>query len=118
MSIILLPFKIVFLILTFLLKGVLYILSYTIIFFSDFCGAIHYIIRLGNGIFAIGGTIVVVGRIQEGSFTGFEGGLLIAIVWLVAMSFSIMFDLGNAIADFLENIGDWLGNLALRFLHL
>ena len=54
MSIILLPFKIVFLILTFLLKGVLYILSYTIIFFSDFCGAIHYIIRLGSGIFAVG----------------------------------------------------------------
>lgn len=69
-------------------------------------------------IFAICGTIVVVGWIQQGSFQLLEGCVVIGILWLFAMGFNILFNLGDSIADFLENIGDNLSDFALDFFCL
>lgn len=113
-KILLFPLKLIFLIIAYLLKGILYILT----FIADFCGVIHLIVGFFTTIFAICGTIVVVGWIQQGSFQLLEGCVVIGILWLFAMGFNILFNLGDSIADFLENIGDNLSDFALDFFCL
>ena len=111
-KILLFPLKLIFLIIAYLLKGILYILAYILTFIADFCGVIHLIVGFFTTIFAICGTIVVVGWIQ------LEGCVVIGILWLFAMGFNILFNLGDSIADFLENIGDNLSDFALDFFCL
>ncbi len=76
------------------------------------------IIGFFTTIFAIFGTIVVVEWIQQGSFQLLEGCVVIGILWLFAMGFNILFNLGDSIADFLEDVGDNLSDLALDFFYL
>lgn len=117
-KILLFPLKLIFLIIAYLLKGILYILAYILTFIADFCGVIHLIVGFFTTIFAICGTIVVMGWIQQGSFQLLEGCVVIGILWLFAMGFNILFNLGDSIADFLENIGDNLSDFALDFFCL
>lgn len=70
MSILLLPFKIVFLIVAFILKGVLYLLAFILNFISEVLVALQYILGSVFVLVAIGGTIVLVRNIQNGSLTG------------------------------------------------
>ena len=74
MSILLLPFKIVFLIVAFILKGVLYLLAFILNFISEVLVALQYILGSVFVLVAIGGTIVLVRNIQNGSLTGLQGG--------------------------------------------
>lgn len=115
MSILLLPFKIVFLIVAFILKGVLYLLAFILNFISEVLVALQYILGSVFVLVAIGGTIVLVRNIQNGSLTGLQGGVLIGFLWLISMAFSMMFYLSSAAADLFESIGDWLGDTALGF---
>ena len=69
MSILLLPFKIVFLIVAFILKGVLYLLAFILNFISEVLVALQYILGSVFVLVAIGGTIVLVRNIQNGSLT-------------------------------------------------
>lgn len=118
MSILLLPFKIVFLIVAFILKGVLYLLAFILNFISEVLVALQYILGSVFVLVAIGGTIVLVRNIQNGSLTGLQGGVLIGFLWLISMAFSMMFYLSSAAADLFESIGDWLGDTALGFFLL
>ncbi|WP_418620697.1 hypothetical protein, partial [Ruminococcus sp.] len=117
MSILLLPFKIVFLIIAFILKGVLYLLAFILNFISEVLVALQYILGSVFVLVAIGGTIVLVRNIQNGSLTGLQGGVLIGFLWLISMAFSMMFYLSSAAADLFESIGDWLGDTALGFFY-
>ena len=116
MSILLLPFKIVFLIVAFILKGVLYLLAFILNFISEVLVALQYILGSVFVLVAIGGTIVLVRNIQNGSLTGLQG-VLIGFLWLISMAFSMMFYLSSAAADLFESIGDWLGDTALGFFY-
>lgn len=78
MSILLLPFKIVFLIVAFILKGVLYLLAFILNFISEVLVALQYILGSVFVLVAIGGTIVLVRNIQNGSLTGFIDRLFMA----------------------------------------
>lgn len=117
MSILLLPFKIVFLIVAFILKGVLYLLAFILNFISEVLVALQYILGSVFVLVAIGGTIVLVRNIQNGSLTGLQGGVLIGFLWLISMAFSMIFYLSSAAADLFESIGDWLGDTALGFFY-
>lgn len=114
MSILLLPFKIVFLIVAFILKGVLYLLAFILNFISEVLVALQYIL---GSVFVLVATIVLVRNIQNGSLTGLQGGVLIGFLWLISMAFSMMFYLSSAAADLFESIGDWLGDTALGFFY-
>lgn len=114
MSILLLPFKIVFLIIAFILKGILYLLAFILNFISEVLVALQYILGSIFVLIAIGGTVVLVKSIQNGSLTGLQGGVLIGVLWLISMAFSLMFYLSSAAADLFESIGDWLGDTTLR----
>ena len=116
MSILLLPFKIVFLIIAFILKGILYLLAFILNFISEVLVALQYILGSIFVLIAIGGTVVLVKSIQNGSLTGLQGGVLIGVLWLISMTFSLMF-LSSAAADLFESIGDWLGDTALGFFY-
>lgn len=72
MSILLLPFKLVFLIVAFVLKGLLYLLAFILNFISEVLVALQYIIGSAFVLIAIGGTIVLVKNIQNGSLTGLQ----------------------------------------------
>ena len=109
MSILLLPFKIVFLIVAFILKGVLYLLAFILNFISEVLVALQYILGSVFVLVAIGGTIVLVRNIQNGSLTGLQGGVLIGFLWLISM----IFYLRRSLADLFESIGDWVGDTAL-----
>ena len=74
MSILLLPFKIVFLIIAFILKGILYLLAFILNFISEVLVALQYILGSIFVLIAIGGTVVLVKSIQNGSLTGLQGG--------------------------------------------
>ena len=116
-SILLLPFKIVFLIIAFILKGILYLLAFILNFISEVLVALQYILGSIFVLIAIGGTVVLVKSIQNGSLTGLQGGVLIGVLWLISMAFSLMFYLSSAAADLFESIGDWLGDTALGFFY-
>ena len=58
MSILLLPFKIVFLIIAFILKGILYLLAFILNFISEVLVALQYILGSIFVLIAIGGTVV------------------------------------------------------------
>ena len=60
MSILLLPFKIVFLIIAFILKGILYLLAFILNFISEVLVALQYILGSIFVLIAIGGTVVLV----------------------------------------------------------
>ena len=117
MSILLLPFKIVFLIIAFILKGILYLLAFILNFISEVLVALQYILGSIFVLIAIGGTVVLVKSIQNGSLTGLQGGVLIGVLWLISVAFSLMFYLSSAAADLFESIGDWLGDTALGFFY-
>ncbi len=65
MSILLLPFKIVFLIIAFILKGILYLLAFILNFISEVLVALQYILGSIFVLIAIGGTVVLVKSIQK-----------------------------------------------------
>lgn len=118
LKVLLFPVKLAVLIIAFLLKGAFYLLSYLLVFVSVASGMIYIVISVFATIFAVSGTVVVVGWIQQGSFQLLEGCVVIGILWLFAMGFNILFNLGDSIADFLENIGDNLSDFALDFFCL
>ena len=99
MSILLLPFKVVFLIVAFILKGVLYLLAFILNFISEVLVALQYILGSVFVLVAIGGTIVLVRNIQNGSLTGLQGGVLIGFLWLISMAFSMMFYLSPLVSS-------------------
>lgn len=110
--------KLAVLIIAFLLKGAFYLLSYLLVFVSVASGMIYIAISVFATIFAVSGTVVVVGWIQNGTFPLLDGCVVIGILWLFAMSTYIISTLGETIADWFENIGDGLGELAISFFKL
>lgn len=118
LKVLLFPIKLAFLIIAFLLKGLLYMLSYLLVFVSVTSGLIYALIFVFTTIFAVGGTVVVVGWIQNGTFPLLDGCVIIGILWLFAMSTYIIYTLGETIAEWFESIGDGLGELAISFLKL
>lgn len=118
LKVLLFPIKLAFLIIAFLLKGLLYMLSYLLVFVSVTSGLIYALIFVFTTIFAVGGTVVVVGWIQNGTFPLLDGCIVIGILWLFAMSTYIIYTLGETIAEWFESIGDGLGELAISFLKL
>lgn len=118
LKVLLFPIKLAFLIIAFLLKGLLYMLSYLLVFVSVTSGLIYALIFVFTTIFAVGGTVVVVGWIQNGTFPLLDGCVIIGILWLFAMSTYIIYTLGETIAEWFESIGDGLGELAISFFKL
>lgn len=92
MSILLLPFKIVFLIIAFILKGILYLLAFILNFISEVLVALQYILGSIFVLIAIGGTVVLVKSIQRFSYR-FAGGVLIGVLWLnfYGIQFDVLF---------------------------
>lgn len=118
LKVLLFPVKLAVLVIAFLLKGAFYLLSYLLVFVSVASGMIYIAISVFATIFAVSGTVVVVGWIQNGTFPLLDGCVVIGILWLFAMSTYIISTLGETIADWFENIGDGLGELAISFFKL
>lgn len=99
LKVLLFPVKLAVLIIAFLLKGAFYLLSYLLVFVSVASGMIYIVISVFATIFAVSGTVVVVGWIQNGTFPLLDGCVVIGILWLFAMSTYIISTLGETIAE-------------------
>ena len=83
LKVLLFPVKLAVLIIAFLLKGAFYLLSYLLVFVSVASGMIYIVISVFATIFAVSGTVVVVGWIQNGTFPLLDGCVVIGILWLL-----------------------------------
>lgn len=113
LKVLLFPVKLAVLIIAFLLKGAFYLLSYLLVFVSVASGMIYIAISVFATIFAVSGTVVVVGWIQNGTFPLLDGCVVIGILWLFAMSTYIISTLGETIADWFES--DFMKQQRLNF---
>lgn len=116
LKVLLLPVKLAFLIIAYMLKCILYILAFLINFIFNILEAMQSILKVVLLIIALCGTIVMVVCIKNNTITLFDGSIVIALVWLIAIAFSLLIKLGNSIVDFIDDICDRISDLVARFV--
>ena len=116
LKVLLFPVKLAFLIIAYMLKCILYILAFLINFIFNILEAMQSILKVVLLIIALCGTIVMVVCIKNNTITLFDGIIVIALVWLIAIAFSLLIKLGNSIVDFIDDICDRISDLVARFV--
>lgn len=112
------PFRLIILILAYIVRVVLYLLGAFICLISDVAGAFLRIVGVFVNIIALVATVMYIKEMRSGDMSLFNGISLLVILWLFAFVIDGICFVGYNIGEVLKDLGEIITDKAMDLMTL